>query len=337
MRNPLPHIGKIRIPAIHAIATGLFTVELMIFFGCHHKDLCYEDSHEIPISLRFDWEEVPEASPSGMTVYFYPESGIQTGRYYCFHFKGKEGGRISLPEGRYIAVCYNNDSETVWGYEVELSHTHRLLTRNAGLLEPVLGNATAGASVPRPAGTEDEDIVLIPEMMYGCSRHDIAVDVDTREITLYPHELVCHYSFEVRNVKGLENVVSLSGVLTGMSPSLYLSDEKQSEECVTLPVEAFKSDNTTICGEFLTFGHNPEIDCQHKFGLYLWLKDGTILFISDEGEKYDVTEQLHKASNPRRVHFVIDGMEIRPGDGKYSEGWKIDLEDFNNEFIDINL
>ena len=44
-------------------------------------------------------------------------------------------------------------------------------------------------------------------------------------ITLYPHELLCTYTYEVRNVKNLKHVQQMSGTLSGMSPMLTFSTE----------------------------------------------------------------------------------------------------------------
>lgn len=328
--------------------------------GCTHHDLCYHHEHLVKLRLEFDWRDAPDASPRGMLVYFYPDE-TESGNIYRFDFSNTSGGEIEVKPGKYHIISYNNDTELASGYDKEKFHTHYLYTREGPLLEPQsTGTGKPGRdfrdnSLPRPYGTEDERVVVSPDELWGCTAIDVEVTeqgvsykcfpleekeewiglppiITEHVITLYPHDLLCLYSYEVRNVKRLEKVASMSGVLTGMSPSLFLHDETLGEECITIPVEAHRLDATTIGGKFLTFGHHGEIDKPHQFALYLFLKDNKMIYAGDT-DNYNVTEQIHAAPDRRRVHYIIDGSGIEiPEDpvigGDDEGGWGSSFDDW---------
>ncbi len=337
----------------------LTVITPILFASCDHKELCYHHDHRITLRLAFDWRDAPEASPKGMVVWFYPTDDTE-GDPLRIDISGTEGGEIKVPPGKYNIISYNNDTELSRIDGVKDFLTHRAYTREGSLLEPVLGyrSQSPGNGMPRPDGTEDQHVVVSPDEIWGCNALEVVVTeqgvsylcfpleekddwygkppiVTEHVITLYPHDLVCHYSYEVRNVKNLGQVTNMCGVLTGMSPSLYFHDESTDSECVSIPLPAYKADDTTIRGEFLTFGHNAGNEAPHRFGLYLWLSDGKSLFYGKDGEEFDVTHQVDSAPNPRRVHLIIDGPELPPVVG--DEGWNPSFDDWNNINKDIYM
>jgi len=306
----------------------------------------------VTLRLAFDWRDAPEASPKGMVVWFYPIDDTE-GESIRFDFSGMEGGELKVPAGKYNVISYNNDTELsrIGGSGAFLSH--HAYTREGSILEPSSGilSSRTDNQPPRPAGTEGERVVVSPDEIWGCNALEVEVTeqgvsylcfpleekddwygkppiVTEHVITLYPHDLICHYSYEVRNVKNLESVTNMSAVLTGMSPELYFHDESLSSECISIPLTAYKADDTTIRGEFLTFGHNTGNEAPHRFGLYIWLRGGKTAFYGKDEESFDVTDQVHAASNPRRVHFIIDGLELPSVVS--DEGWDATFDDWNN-------
>ena len=103
--------------------------------------------------------------------------------------------------------------------------------------------------------------------------------------------------------------------LSGMSGSVFCAAEQVRREYVTLPFEASAGDDTTIEGEFHTFGHydadtdvtraGDDAEAPHKLVLYVWLKDGSKYYYT-----FDVTDQVDEAPEKRRVHIVIDGLTL---------------------------
>jgi len=344
----------------HSVIGYLFPVFVsLLFASCNHKELCYHHDHRLTLRVAFDWRDAPEAAPGGMVVWFYPIDGTE-GDVLRIDLPGLDGGEVKVPSGKYHVISYNNDTELSRIDGSKAFHTHHLFTREGSVLEQAAGNHSqrSGDQSPRPAGTENERVTVSPDEVWGCKALDVVVTeqgvsylcfplsekdnwcglppiVTEHVITLYPHELVCHYSYEVRNVKNLESVTDLCGVLTGMAPTLHFHDESLGTESVSISLPAYRADDTTIRGEFLTFGHHAGNEAPHRFGLYVWLRGGQTLFYGKEGEAFDVTGQIHAAPNPRRVHFIIDGFDLPPVGN--DEGWKPSFDDWKEVNQDIYM
>lgn len=332
---------------------------LMLVAGCEHKDLCYHHPHQARLRVEFDWRDSPDAAPAGMTVFFYPAGETAGGRTepYRFDFKGTVGGDIELPVGKYHAITYNNDTEIVeftelWSYE-----RHGATTRPGALFEPLFGSGAGNG--PRAKGSENETVNICPDMLWGCTATDIEVTqtgvsyicvpesekdkVDgnpvysaDQVITLYPHGLVCHYTYEIRNVRNLKYIRQMSASLSGMAPSIRFHDEDLGRQCVTLPFEAYKSGEDKIEGSFYTFGHHEANTQPHRLLLYVWLTNGEKVYFGSTSPRFDVTGQVHAAPDRRRVHIIIDGLDVPEpmGDGP---GFDPSVDDWQDEDHEIEI
>ncbi len=304
------------------------TLLLPLLCSCEHKELCDQHPHLKRIRVAFDWQDAPEANPRGMCVFFYPTNG---GGERRFDFRGTEGGVVELRVGTYRVMCYNNDTEGVLFHDTNNFDIHGGYTREGNVLEPIYGNAASYA--PRAEGTEGERVVITPDMMWGCTAAEVEITdagiscdcvpmakkeageleptVDEQVITLYPHELTCTYTYEVRNVENLGHAVQMCGTLSGMSPSIRFGDESLGKECVTLPFEAASDGVSTITGKFYTFGHHEANAQPHRMVFYFVMDDGKkFAYGLDGSEHFNVTEQVHAAPDRRHVHIVIDGLEL---------------------------
>lgn len=288
---------------------------LLTLISCEHKELCYDHPHKQNLSIRFDWSEAPNASPAGMCVYFYPIN--DEGTMQRFDFSGTVGGDIELTAGHYRVLCYNNDTKAVLFDGVSDFFTHKGYTRASNVLEPIYGNSASYSQ--QASNTTDECVVLCPDMMWGCSITDVEVldlthngtnDGTTQTITLHPHETVCTYTYEIRNVKNLEHVALMSASLSGMSGELAFGTEVMGEECVTLPFEAKAVGGSTIMGTFYTFGHNELNLTAHRLTLYIIMDDGSKYVYGTTGQRFNVTNQIHTAADRHHVYIVIDGLDL---------------------------
>lgn len=301
-----------------------------------------------------------------MTVFFYPlldedkrgdsENPEETNpKYYRVDITGMQGGVLrGVPNGKYRVICYNFDTEAVLFSDMSDFDKHAGFTREASPLEPIYGNASNRA--PRAEGTDNQRVVLCPDMMYGQSVMDVEVHdqgityicvpfeekdeyikkpVTNSEyvITLYPHELTCIYTYEIRNVKNLELALQQTCTLSGMSPQLWFGNEQLHSESVTIPFSAYSDGVSKITGRFITWGHEENNNDPHKLVLYIWMKGEA------KGWYYtmDVTNQVHSAPNKRRVHLIVDGLELpRPiitDDG----GVDPSVDDWVNVNMDITM
>lgn len=317
------------------IRKGLYMAMCMLavfaFSSCEHKELCYHHPHTATIRLEFDWRDAPDANPNGMCVFFYPEEGEDV-PMRRFDFTGKTGGEIEIRVGKYRVLCYNNDTEAVLLRGTESFNAHEAFTRDGDLFESVYGSS-AGRTTPRAEDAKNERVVISPDMLWGCTATEVEITENgtsyicvpesekekwigkpalhtEQVITLYPHELICTYTYEIRNVKGLEHVSQMCGSLSGMAPSLLFCDESLGRECVTIPFEAHAGDKTTIVGRFLTFGHHEENIEPHRMILYVWMDDNSKYCYGTESERFNVTEQVHSAPDKRHVHIIIDGLDL---------------------------
>ncbi len=307
-------------------ALKLLFIVALLFTGCRHKEFCEFHPHEVAIRVVFDWMDAPEANPKGMCVYFYPVDGGVSTR---FDFNNRDGGTVHLRVGEYRILCFNNDTEAIHFYNDDYFDSHGVFTRAGHVLEPLYGNlASYDQNVSNTSG---ERVVITPDMIWGCSavdvriedtqvrysnvspnplsRHGYPVVSNDQIITLYPHEMVCTYTYEVRNVKNLKHLAKISGTLSGMSGRMTLSTEELDRECVTLPFEAHSDGVSKVTGKFYTFGHHADNSDPHNMCFYVVMDDGAKFYFAG-GDNLNVTKQVHEAPDYRHVHLIIDGLEL---------------------------
>lgn len=327
---------------------------ILLLSSCEHKDLCYHHKHLLELEVKFDWSKAPDANPWGMCIYFYPESEET---YYRFDFKDITGGPISLPKGVYNVICYNNDTEAVLFGSTGTYFNHTLFTRKGDILESVSG---MGYKASLLQNTIDEKVVITPDMMWGCAVQKVEVnangkcivhqiidsETDTPDLsidnesivsilTFYPENLMCRYTYEIINVENIKYVTDACASLSGMSGTLNISSGELGTECVTLPLEATSlKDEKKFVGSFFTFGHHEDNVKPHKMLLYVWMNDGKKYMYGNDVEKFNVTEQIHNSPDKRRVHIVIDGLEL-PQAIENGHGFKPSVDDWDVVYEDI--
>ena len=113
-----------------------------------------------------------------------------------------------------------------------------------------------------------------------------------------------------------------------MSGSLALAQDALGKECFTIPFDATPDGESLITGGFCTFGHHPDNTEPHKLRLYVWGKDGKIRCYT-----HDVTDQVHQAADKRRVHIVIDGLDLPEPIG----GTGFDINTDGWEVVDVEI
>lgn len=187
-----------------------FSALSILFSSCRHKDLCYHHKHYTKLRIEFDWRDAPDAWAEGMSVFFYPEDPTQ--EVIRFNFKGRQGGEIEVPQGRYKLLTYNNDTSGVQFSYTDDHEAHTAFTRSGEILEPLgIRSRAEDRAKLRAEGTEDENVVICPDMMWGCNAIDVEVTL------LAPHILVC------RNPKKTNGSVNRRSPLNMSSPSSLTS------------------------------------------------------------------------------------------------------------------
>lgn len=320
---------------------------LMLLTSCDHKDLCYSHPHTTKIRVVYDWSDAPDATPAGMCAFFY--STDRPGEYHRFDFPGAKGGEVEIPAGHYVLITYNNDTQAVQFQSSDKYDTHKAFTREGDILEPLYGSGVK-STVSNDTG---ERVVITPDNLWGCHATDITItdhsvkytySRETRAteengdqvITLYPNDKLCHYSYEVRNVKNIAHINQVSGAISGMSGSMNLKDDTLDPEPVTLPVSG-KADRSSgkITGSFLTFGQNADNKAKHLMSFFVVMTDGG-KYVCKGTPGLDVTQQVDTAPNPRRVHLIIDGLDL-PTPMSSDDGFTPSVDDWGVVEEDLEI
>lgn len=340
------NISPIRHLSIHLMVMLLLPV---LMGSCNHKELYVMSNSKLTVA--YDWGEANDATPSGMCVFFY--SIDHPPLYYRFDFNNTHGGEIELPAGRYRLITYNNDTEVVKFSSSNIFDNHLAYTRTGDLLEPLYGNG-----VTSTADTSNgERVMVTPDGLWGCHAEEVVVkengvkyslsrsndtarsevDADGHQtITLFPHDMLCHYSFEVRHVDNIGHISRISASLSGMSGSMRVSDETLSSEKITLPVSAHVDASLNeVVGNFLTFGHDNSEQTTHKMTFYVVMDDGSKYEIKDS-PNLDVTDQVDNAPDPRNVHIIIDYIKL-PQPGTAGNGFSPTVDDWGVKEEDIKV
>lgn len=311
-------------------ASGLLLLPALS--SCNHKDLCYEHNHNAEVNLVFDWRNAPDADPSSMAAVMFDRN--LTNDPIRFIFTGRDGGKINLPLGQYDAIGLNADLNDWANFRNQPDiESVELYTNDADRLEAY---NLMPESVPRSRGTESERMASTPNMVWSARTDSIVLDdYDTsKTITIYPEEVVCHYTVTILDVENIENAKGevIDGTLSGMAEGYKFGKHCATDEIVTHPFTlAVDSSGNVIDGAFLTFGECPLNKQPHILTIYLFLSDGSKWYYN-----FDVTDQVTNAPDPKHVDIVVRGLSL-PRPLQSDAGLHPDVNDWQTETIDINM
>lgn len=309
----------------------LSTVALTVA-SCNHKDLCFDHTHNIETDVVFDWRYAPDAQPSSMALVMFDRNLIKDPIRYIF--SGRDGGRIELPFGQYNSIALNADLNDWANFRNQPDiETVEIYTSDAEQLEAY---QLLSISVPRVRGTESERMAATPGMAWSTRSDNITLDVnDTHKvITLYPEEIVCHYTVEILDVENLENTQgeAIDGTLSGMAEGYLYGKKHPTDNPVTMPFTlSVDTRNNGLKGEFLTFGECSDTQRQHILTIYLFLTDGSKWYYP-----FDVTDQVTEAPDPHHVNIVVRGLKL-PRPIQSDGGFHPDVNDWQTETIDVSM
>ncbi len=298
--------------------------------SCNHKDLCFDHTHTLSVNVVFDWRNAPDANPASMELHMFDAKTNASTRY---SFSGRDGGPIHILGGVYHGLCMNND-DTDWARfrNVSSIDSYEIYTRDADVLEAYNLEAR---SVPRAEGTENERVVYTPGMVWSDHLYNIDIPIDggNKTVTLYPEEIVSHYTVDIDSIENFEHIdgSSIDGTLSGMAESFREAAKQASDTKVTMPFQLTAEGDDTLHAEFLTFGESPETKNPHILTVYVILSDGSKWYYT-----FDVSDQIYNAPDPRHVHIVVHGLKL-PKPMSASGGLKPDVNDWNTDYVDINM
>ena len=304
---------------------------LILFSSCNHKDILWDHTPTARTKVVFDWRNAPDADPASMELCMYPYSG---GNHLSYNIPGKDGGYIDIPEDSYDAICVNND-DLDWALyrNTNDENDFEVYTHDASELGAykLLTN-----SIPRAEGSENERMAATPGMAWSSRSDNISVKYNHETdniITLYPEEIVCHYSVEIRDVQNISSArgETVDGTLSGMAEGFHHGARKTSDTPVTMPfILSVDAANNSLTGEFLTFGECDSQKALHTLTVYLFLTDGQKWYYT-----FDVNDQVANAPDPRHVHIVVSGLKLPETDPH--DGLIPDVSDWQTEQIDLKM
>ncbi|MBD5369390.1 MAG: DUF5119 domain-containing protein [Bacteroides sp.] len=299
--------------------------------ACHHKDLCYEHVHRVDINVVFDWQNALDATAKSMALYMYD---TESGEHLRYIFDNNQGGPLSIPFGTYNGLCLNSD-DTDWAIirNEDDINSFEIYTADAEALE------TTGLStrtMPRARATEVERVARTPGMIWSDRQDQIYLPETTtnKTITFYPDEDICHYTVDIYDVDNIEAIegTSLDGTISGMAEGYLHGKKITTDNSVTMPfVMTVDRDNSSLHGEFLTFGECCTTARTHTMTVYMYLDDGSKKYYN-----FDVTDQVTGAADPRHVHIVIHGLSI-PNPLTETGGFIPDVDDWEAVYINLNM
>ena len=221
--------------------------------ACEHKDLCYDHPHFATVRVVFDWTKISNHDkPEGMRVVFYPTD--DESNTWIFDFPGGEDGEVELPENDYRVICFNYDTDgMVW----KENGSYTLFTADTRDVQSP-DNRTMAVTPPWLCGDHIDEVIL-KDIPGGSAEI----------VRLTPVNMVCHYTYEVNGLRGLDRVADLRAALSGMSGSLNMSgDSLPAGLSESLLFDGMVSRNQII-GGFYTFGHSALEGEPNVFRLYL--------------------------------------------------------------------
>ena len=236
--------------------------------GCR-KDLCYDhDAHSpgcralVTAVWEREWERDyglgwlagwdaaaygrayddlrPDAAEGiAMVVYGDPES--RTAVSDEFHLSAG-GGKVSLKEGSYSLLFYNDDTEFIVFNDMASLPSASATTRTR----------TRGSYSEHHA---EERTVNTPDMLYGhfVERYGAEMHLGWEELPVKMQPLVYTYLVRYRVQYGRQHIALARGALAGMAESVYLQDGRTGDEAATLLYDCtLTADGAEAC--VLSFG-----------------------------------------------------------------------------------
>lgn len=286
---------------------------MLLCDSCNHHEVIYEElSSPVYVDIRFDWSEDPEASPKGMTVYFYRVNTKSSTPAYIFDFKGSNGGQVKLRPGKYAALCYNNDSDAHGFIGV---HAFEEFGLKLGTLRSGSGLSSRVFYVPESV---DERVANEPDLMWVSALESVEI-VSITETEDSQAQVVCfpmvavtsHYKFIVHHPINFTKSTSVSASLSGLAGTVHPGRGLTGDETVTHVFDMALNAEGRLEGHLLTFGHcenvfigtrRPKDNFKHILSFYT-LSGSATSHISS----HDVTSQIHN-SKERDCIIELDSL-----------------------------
>lgn len=275
------------------------------------------------LRILFDWNGYTDIPP-GMNIVFYP-SADAVGSTSGSPYQGVpismqlqyDGGEVSLPEGRYDVLFYND-------YTYNILYRGMETYRSA---EAYLADYDRLPLSSRSGGTRNVDE---PDIFYVTQLEGLEVDGTGRTVTVCP-QLVTLRLFIHVNIDGIQYVSMADGRVSGGAASVMLSTGTSADDMPCNRIFPFALTGEGLYAEtrmFLTRGYAT---ARYTLELAFLLRNNSVSM--SEKYVYDISDRIIPVleSNggripPEGIHVYIDGVtvdEVASGDGFNAviDGW----------------
>lgn len=314
-----------------------YTAILMLFAAaaCQHKDLCYDHPHQSGLEVNIDWTKAPDADVETMELFLFPAEG---GKAIHHTFQNRDGGRLTVPQGTYRAICTSTGrgANRFSGLETSFEE-FAVSTRTVGDAEAYYAlKSELSDNVPKADQAEAENTIVEPDMLYS-GRLGGGIEVRDRQvgkITFYPEQKTPRYTIIVKNISNLQNTKDCMASISSLSNGFFLGADSPESGKAIQAIQMSRTDDSTVQGDMTFFGHCNETLARHYISLYFILLDGTGVYYSS-----DITEKFNDPAIKGRMKatIVLDlGIEI-PKPITNGSGFQPTLDGWRNESIEVSM
>ena len=334
----------------------LFAV-LTILTGCKRRELEYGSANlnlrlNLNLNVRVNGQTEVLPTPEMMRVMFFdPDTYDLVTESYL----PANGGRVSLPPGKYKFIGYNFDTEATLlrndrnYYSIEAYTNEVSSSMKASILNSIRYGRSATKSNPDEDAWEvalskvqESAIIYEPDHLF-VSHKDIEVlnIAGDQTIEADAETIIETWQISVR-IKNEQYMASARALLTGQIASNFIGlpkEEGKTDTDVTLLFDmsagSDADNNDIVVGKFNTFGKNPSVMSR------LWL---TIILKTVGGETVewhrDITDEFMDEDNLEDQTIYIEEEIVVPepqGGGSGGGGFQPGVDDWEEENVPINI
>ena len=277
----------------HILSVALILTALP---SCIYDDLapCHEE--DIEITIENDWSNAPDADPEGMAYLFFRD-GVDAP--WRFDFPGRQAGKVTVPEGLYRFVMFNDDTSNVI-----------FKTSENGM--PFATTSSEKMEIDgRPVETLEA-----PDMMWGASVSELRVDRKGVEYSsgdsmeenpgsfifmTHPRQITPTYTVIINHVENLQGVTAMRGMISGMADGFNIFGETPSQTEALICFSPHSETDSSVKATFHTFGLPLNPQNPNELRLYFLLSDNRLVC-----KTFDVTRTINSSPDPMNVNIIID-------------------------------
>lgn len=282
-------------------------------------------------SIQIEWPDTITPPKAGMRVNLFALDGSPV---YGIDDLSSTGGKLRLvPGSSYMALCYDYFGPD--NIRVRNEHDPDLIE---AYTTPVV-RATYSKANPEEATVSEPDdfyMVRVPSFTFNGE--------GSLPLLFRPVNVTRSYSYEIRNVRGTDNIVDMRSAISGMSASFFMAREAASDEPVTLMASGH-ADSGTISGSFRSFGAIPGQPHILTVEILTPSVEGGILRVSwDVTDLIDAQEEAYQQHQGGDLPFVVvidaEGevdIPALPPDSSAGSAFQVSLDKWDDVYIPIPL